>query len=159
MGLQFSCRLWRSQELHSSHYSFFSCPVSQLSITARASSQREPRMYSALIKSASRQGENTYRAQSHQPVAIKVLLHRGGKKNLRPPEGQRKTQLPACHILSARVILGNKTALTHLCTGCGDPRGDCGCYHKNKNFQLSEQNFLFLLLLGQTRKWKKIFPG
>lgn len=56
--------------IFSSHGSF-ACPVSQLSITARASSQRETRMYSALIKSASRQGESTYRAQSHSQLQLK----------------------------------------------------------------------------------------
>lgn len=65
--------------------------------------------------------KNSEGAQKPQSAAIKVLLCRG-ERTRRPPEGQREIQLPACHILSARVILGNKTARTHLCTGCRDPR-------------------------------------
>ncbi len=52
----------------------FTCSVSQLSVTAQASSQREPIMHGALIKSASRQGENTYRAQSHSQLQLKCCL-------------------------------------------------------------------------------------
>lgn len=42
------------------------CPASRLSIT-----EREPRMCSAPIKSASRRGENTHGAQSHGQVQLK----------------------------------------------------------------------------------------
>lgn len=49
----------------------FTCSASQLSVTSQASSQREPIMYGALIKSASRQGENTYGAPSHSQLQLK----------------------------------------------------------------------------------------
>lgn len=84
VGLQFGCLQWRRQRMEGggrgrwytaliilSSRGSFTCPVSQLSITARASSQQEPRMYSALIKCASRQGENAYRAQSHSQSQLK----------------------------------------------------------------------------------------
>lgn len=58
----------------------------------------EPRTRGDLIGSVSRQGENTYGWPTSLLVAIKVL-HRCRDGNPRPPEGQRGTQLPACHVL------------------------------------------------------------
>lgn len=80
MGLLLSCgggARWRELEeeaatlLSLSFPLMVASPVRQLSITAPTSSQRETRMYGALIKSASRQGENTYRAQRHSQLQLK----------------------------------------------------------------------------------------
>lgn len=116
LGLQFGCRLRRSRRerevveeeeeeatLLSLFFLLVACrPVSQLSIIARASSQQEPRMYGALIKSASRQwGKTPTEPKATSELQLKCCSA-AERENLRPPEGQWETQLPACHILSAR---------------------------------------------------------
>lgn len=104
----------------SSHGSF-TCPESQLSITAgriKTAGAPKVRRTHQICQQAARKHPQS---PQPQPAAIKVL-HHCRERNPRPPEGQRKTQLPACHILSGRVIPGNKTALTHLCSGCREQK-------------------------------------
>lgn len=98
----------------------FTCPESCQSQPG-ALRQRVPPKVRCTHQICQRAARKHPRSPKPQPAAIKVL-HRCRGKNLRPPEGQRETQLPACHILSGRVIPGNKTALTHLCGGCRDQK-------------------------------------
>lgn len=144
MGLQVSSG--DQERTHSSHYLLFprrlgsACEslVNHSPTRHQVSGSPEWRVRSSNLP-AGREKKNCGGAQKPQSAAIKVLLCRG-ERTRRPPEGQREIQLPACHILSARVILGNKTARTHLCTGCRDPRRDCG---RKKNFQRGRAELLF----------------
>lgn len=130
---------------------------------AGPSSRQEPRVPGALIRSASRQGWNKKnnllnRASEPQPAAIKVLLC-WGERTPRPPEGQQEIQLPACHMSSAGVILGNKTDLSHLCTGCRDPKAIAGERKEKNTAGAGKLNFCFIAVAKNYRLGRKTYPG
>lgn len=121
-------------------------PASRLSITARPGIKSAGAQSGGCARQTCQQAgrKNSRGAQKPQSAAIKVLLCRG-ERTRRPPEGRREIQLPACHISSARVILGNKRARTHLYTGCRDPGRDCGQGEKNLGSEV-KLNFCFIIV-------------
>lgn len=60
---------------------------------------------------------------------------------------------------SAGVILGNKTDLTHLCTGCRDPKAIADEREEKNSTGAAKLNFCFIAVAKNYRLRRKTYPG
>lgn len=89
-------------------------------------------------------GRKHLRSPKPQPVAIKVLLRCGE----RPEATWRSVKNPITslsYIVSKSNSWKQNRSDSPLHCLQWPERGDCGCYHMNKNFQLGKWNFFFII--------------
>lgn len=60
---------------------------------------------------------------------------------------------------SAGVILGNKTDLTHLCTGCRDPKATADEREEKNTTGVGKLNLCFIAVAKNYRLGRKTYPA